>query len=111
VSVRELLAKCRLEVLNGNLSPTRTGEIAAQLSALLSNICEEIREREMAFNAVYSKHLDDCGKANRAAIKAKLTPEYGHLREAQDTEKVTTEMIRSLRRLQDTQRVEMHLAR
>ena len=109
MSVRELLAKCRLEVLNGNLSPTRTGEIAAQLSALLGNITDEIRDREMAYNAVYSNLLDECGKANRAEIKAKLTPEYGHLRTAQDAEKVTLEMVRSLRRLQETQGNEMRL--
>lgn len=111
MSVRELLAKCRLEVLNGGLTPTRTGEIAAQLSALLGNITDEIRDAEMAYNATYSHALDECGKANRAEIKAKLTPEYSRLREASDAEKVTLEMVRSLRRLQETQTNEMRLSR
>lgn len=111
MSVRELLAKARREVINGNLTPTRTGELAAQLSALLGNVTDEIRDAEMAYNAVFAKCLDDCGKANRAEIQAKLTEEYRRLREANDTEKVTLEMVRSLRRLQDTQSNEMRLAR
>lgn len=111
MSVRDLLARIRREVINGGLTPTRTGEIAAQLSALLGNIGDECREAEMAYNGVYARLLDEHGKANRAQIKAKLTPEYARLLEANNAEQVTLEMIRSLRRLQETANNEMRLAR
>jgi hypothetical protein len=111
VSVRDLIARIRREVINGGLTPTRTGEIAAQLSALLGNICDEIRDAEMAYNAKVAELLDELGKANRAEMKGKLTPEYLRLREAEDTEKVTQQMILSLRKLQDTANNEMRLQR
>lgn len=111
MSVRELLAKARIEVINGNLTPIRTGELAAQLSALLGNIGDEQRGAEMAYNRVFAQCLDEHGKANRAEIAARLTPEYERLIEARNAEKVTLEMVRSLRRLQDTQSNEMRLAR
>ena len=111
MSVRDLLAKIRREVIAGNLTPARTGEVAAQLSALLGNIGDELRAAEMAYNAIYAQLLDEVGKANRAEIKAKLTPEYERLLEAKSAEHVTLEMIRSLRRLQDTHINEMRLSR
>ena len=111
MSVRDLLARIRREVINGGLTPTRTGELAAQLSALLGNIGDELRASEMAYNAVYARMLDEVGKANRAQIKAKLTPEYERLLEAKAAEQTTVEMIRSLRRLQDTANNEMRLQR
>lgn len=111
MSVRELIARLRREVIAGNLTPTRTGEVAAQLSALLGNVSDEIRDAEMAYNVVCARLLDELGKANRAEMKGRLTPEYGRLREAKDTHEVTVEMIRSLRRLQETYSVEMRLQR
>jgi len=111
VSVREMLAALRKEVLAGELTPTRAGEIATELSALLGNIASEIREADMAYNQVYARELDTEKKANRAKIRAELTDEYRRKREAHDLHMVTVEMIRSLRKLQDTIRDEMRLAR
>lgn len=111
MSVRDLITKIRREVIAGGLSDLRVGEVAAQLSALLGNIDEEGRAAEMAYNRIFAKCLDEHEKVNRAEVQAKLTPEYERLREAQGTEKVTLEMIRSLRRLQDTAREQMRLQR
>lgn len=110
-SVRSLIATVRAEVIKGGLTPSRTGEIAAQLSALLGNISEEMRDAEMAYNGVVARLLDDLGKANRAQMKGKLTPEYARLYEAKAAHADTLEMVRSLRRLQDTYRAEMGLQR
>jgi len=111
VSVRELVDKARMEVLAGELQPIRVGELASELSALLGNIFQEIREADMAFNAVYAACLDQEGKANRAKIRAELTPEYQRKREAHDYHAVTLELVRSLRKLQDSQIGEMRLSR
>ena len=111
MSVRELVDKARMEVLAGELQPIRVGELASELSALLGNIFQEIREADMAFNAVYAACLDQEGKANRAKIRAELTPEYQRKREAHDYHAVTLELVRSLRKLQDSQIGEMRLSR
>ena len=111
MTIRDMLARLRSEVIAGDLSPARAGEIATQLSALLGNVTQEIREADMAYNAVFAKCLDEEGKANRARIRAELTQEYLRKREAHDLQLVTVEMVRSLRKMQDTFRDEMRLAR
>lgn len=110
-SVRTLVDDARREILAGDLGPARAGEIATQLSALLGNISTEIRDADMAYNVVFAKCLDECGKANRAKIRAELSEEYARKREAHDLHMVAVEMIRSLRKLQDTFREEMRLQR
>jgi hypothetical protein len=110
-TVRELVHGYQREVLRGGLTPTRYGEIASELAALLGNIAEEIRDADMAYNAIYAEWLDREQKANRAKIRAELTEEYRRKREAHDCHMVTLEMIRSLRKLQDSVREEMRLTR
>jgi hypothetical protein len=110
-SVRSLLERIRQEVLAGNLTPTRTGEVATQLSALLGNIAAEIRAADMAYNRKLAELLQQEGKANRARMLAENTGEYLRKREAHDWHMVTLEMIRSLRKQADTERDQMRLAR
>jgi hypothetical protein len=111
VSVRDLLATIRREVIAGKVTPTRAGELAMQLSALLGNISDEICVAEMAYNEVYSNKFDELGKASHAEIKAKLTDEYKRLIEVKGAKEATTEMVWSLRKMQDTFRAEMQLQR
>ena len=111
MTVRDMVTKIRIEVREGGLTPIRAGELATELSSLLGNIAEEITDADMAYNAVYAQHLDAEGKANRAKIRAELTPEYRRKREAHDAHLVAVEMMRSLRKLQDTMREEMRLQR
>lgn len=110
-SVRDLVNTIRNEVRDTEVSPERAAILATQLSALLGNIAAEIRDADMAFNGVYARELDTEKKANRAKIRAELTPEYRRKREAHDLHMVAVEMVRSLRKLQDTYREEMRLAR
>ena len=111
MTVRELFTKIRDEVRIGELQPARAAVLASQLSALLGNISEEILEADVAFNVVYARELDKEGTANRAKIRAELTGEYRRKRQAHDMHLVAVEMIRSLRKLQDTYRDEMRLTR
>lgn len=111
LSVRDLVNTIRNEVRTGDVQPARAADLAAQLSALLGNIAAEIRDADMVFNVVYARELDAEKKANRAKIRAELTPEYMRKREAHDLHMVAVEMVRSLRKLQDTYREEMRLQR
>lgn len=110
-SVRDLVNGIRNEVRAGELLPGRAADLAAQLSALLGNISAEIRKADMAFNVVYLRCLSEHKAANRARVHAEVTPEYQEKREANDLFKVAVEMIRSLRKLQDTYREEMRLTK
>lgn len=111
MSVRELVNSIRNEVRDTDLTPERASVLCAQLSALLGNILAEVREADMAFNKVLAQCLDAEKKANRARIQAELSPEYARKREAHDLQTVSVEMVRSLRKLQDTYREEMRLSR
>lgn len=110
MTVREMVDSARREVLTGGLTAVRTAEIHTMLAALLGNILEEIREADMDFNSVYATCLDQEGKANRAKIRAELTPEYRRKREAHDYHAVTTELIRSLKKMQSAIETEMRMA-
>ena len=111
MTVRDMVNAIRDDVRDGDLTPTQAGEYASRLSALLGNIAEEIRDADMAFNAVFAKCLDEEAKANRAKIRAELTEEYRRKREAHDFHMVTLEMVRSLRKLTDAAIAEARLQR
>lgn len=111
MSVRDLVNTIRNEIRDSEVSPERAAILATQLSALLGNIAAEIRKADMVFNGIYAKCLDEEQKANRAKIRAEGTDEYLAKREAHDLHMVTVEMVRSLRKLQDTYREEMRLSR
>ena len=81
----------------GELYPQRAAKILTELSAMLGNICDQIRTTDI----VYNKKLLECykkeEKANRAKILAETTQEYSDKMEARDTKEVVMEMIRSLK--------------
>lgn len=109
MTVRDMVTKLRVEARQPGLTPIRAAEIAVELSSLLGNISEEITDAVLAYNAVFAGYLDSEGKANRAKIRAELSPEYRRKREAEDTDRVAVELVRSLRKLQDTYREEMRM--
>lgn len=98
-TVRDMVNEIRDEVRRGGLTPSRAGELASELSALLGNIGEEIRDADMAYNARFAMCLDEAGSAARAKVRAETTEEYRRKREAHDFHMVTLEMVRSLRKL------------
>jgi hypothetical protein len=111
VSVRELIGGIRKEVIAGNVSPARAGDLAAQLSALLGNITDEVLEAEMAYNAKLVNLLAEHEAKARAEVYAKSTEEYRRLRGAEGMHTDTLEMVRSLRKVQDTYRAEIGATR
>lgn len=110
-TARGLIEAYRLELRDEDLSPSRAAEVLQRLTALLGNVLSEIREAEASYNLVLLNALDTDEAANRATIRAKITPEYARSREAQDTHKVLLEMIRSLKVVLKSQQEEMRLSR
>lgn len=96
-TVTEMVLEIQAEILNNELYPQRAAELLTKLSALMGNILEEIRVRDVEYNKVLLKHLESEEKANRAKIRAEVSPEYEAKRKAQNIRDVTEEMIRSLK--------------
>ena len=97
MNIREIIKGIQEEVAKSDLLPGRAVELLNQLSALIGNINDFIRERDLAYSRVLLKCLDSEEKANRAKIMAETTPEYLAKREARDTKELSLEMIRSLK--------------
>jgi hypothetical protein len=109
VTVRSLVKSAQREIAAGNLLPLRAAELLTQLTALLGNVAEEIREADLDYARVLLVHLESEEAANRAKIRAETTPEYQRKREARDTRELVLELIRSLKYLLKTQQEEMRM--
>jgi len=98
MTIRKIISQIQKEVLEiDDLIAPRAAEIVAQLSSLLGNCNDEIRKRDIEYNHVLLKCLEGDKKANRAKIKAEISPEYEAAREAKDTKELVVEIIRGLK--------------
>jgi hypothetical protein len=77
----------------------------------MGNTNDEIREADAAYATVLLTCLNTEEKANRAKIRAEISPEYARKREARDTKELVLELVRSLRHYLRCLQEEMRLAR
>lgn len=96
-SIRQMLGEYQSEILKGDLSPKRAGEILIELSSLIGNLNDRIRTADMKFNKVLMDCYNKEAKANRAKILAEISPEFEAKRIARDTKELTMEMIKTLK--------------
>lgn len=85
------------ELANKELLTERAAELLIRLSALLGNLNDTILQSDIAYNRILLKYLEEEKKANRARIKANITPEYELMKKAKNAEKVVLEIIRNLK--------------
>lgn len=112
MTVRERIKAAQIEVRDsGDLPPARASQLLMELTALLGNVSEEIRQADAAYAAVLLHELETSEKANRARIKAETSPEYQRKQEARNLRELTQEMIGSLKYFLRAQEAEMRLAR
>ncbi len=97
MTIRELINQYQTEVKNGNLMPDRAAEIMTEVASILGNINDQITKCDMEYNQVLLNCLETEKSANKAKIKAGITNEYKAMRDARNTEKSATELIRSLK--------------
>jgi len=97
MTIRELIKNKQDEILEGDLLPGRASEILIELSALLGNINDEIRTRDVLYSKVLLGFLESEEKANRAKIKAETTEEYENKCRARDAKELALELIRGLK--------------
>ena len=96
-SIRELVKERQVEVKSTDLQIGRASEILKELSAIIGNCNDEIRVADVEYSRVLLAYYETEEKANRAKIKAEVTPEYIRRREARDTKELVIEMINSLK--------------
>lgn len=111
VTVRGMVGEIHREVLGGELHPARARELLMRLSALTSNVLEEIKLADAAYAIVLLAWLDTEKKANRARILAETSGEYQRKQEARNTREVVQEMGRALKYYLRSQEEEARLSR
>ena len=111
MTIREMIHGYQKEIRDSDLQPERAAELLTKLTALMGNTNDEIREADAAYAVVLLKCLDTEEKANRAKIRAEISPEYQRKREARDTKELVLELVRSLRHYLRCLQEEMRLAR
>ncbi len=94
-----------------DLLPDRAAELLTKLTALIGNCNDEIREADALYASVLLGYLDTETKANRATIRAEISPEYQRKREARDTKELAVELARSLKYFLKAKQDELQLSR
>jgi hypothetical protein len=109
-TIRGMIRDIQTEVRDTkDLSPDRASDLLVQLTALYGNVLDEVRQADAAYSAVLLAKLNGDEAAARAKIRAQVSPEYQRAREAKDTEKLSLELIRSLKSFIRLKQEEMKL--
>jgi len=111
VSVRERITVIQKNLRDGALTPDMARESLVILTALLGNVNDEQRHADHEYKLVLLGCLQGDEAANRARIRAEVTPQYQRAREAKDTAALTIEMIRSCKSYLRSLDEEMRLSR
>jgi hypothetical protein len=110
-TVRERIRGIQKHLGEGALTPDLARESLVHLTALLGNCNDEQRHADHEYKLVLLGCLQGDEAANRARIRAEVTPQYQRSREAKDTVDLVVEMIRSCKVYLRSLDEEMRLAR
>lgn len=112
MTIRERIKAIQKSLREGALTPDLARESLVQLTAMLGNCNDEYRDADHEFKLVLLGCLQGDEAANRARIRAEVTPQFQRAREAKDTVTLVVEMIRScksyLRSLDEEMRLSGH---
>jgi hypothetical protein len=111
VSIRERIREIQKHLRDGALTPDMARESLVTLTALMGNVNDELREADHEYKLVLLGCLQGDEAANRARIRAEVTPQYQRAREAKDTQALVVEMIRSCKSYLRSLDEEMRLSR
>lgn len=106
-----MVKEIQTELRPGDVVPSRAREMLMTLSSLYGNCLKECAATESAYKRVLVEFLDSEKKANRATMRAELSPEYDTWKEAKITETIVLESSRSLKVILKSIEEEMRLAR
>jgi hypothetical protein len=111
MTIRERIKAIQASLRDGAITPAMARESLVQLTALLGNVTDEQRAADHEYKLVLHGCLQGDEAANRARIRAEVTPQYQRSREAKDTADLVVEMIRSCKVYLRSLDEEMRLSR
>ena len=111
MTVRDRIKAIQRDILAGAVTPEQSRQWLITLTALLGNVTDEQRLADHEYKLVLLGCLQGDEAANRARIRAEVTPQYQRAREAKDTADLVLEMIRSCKVFTRSLDEEMRLAR
>lgn len=112
MTVREMVRAYQREIQQADdLLPDRAADLLMKLTSLLGNCADEIRAADSEYGVTLLHFLDTEKKANRARIRAEISPEYRRKQEARDTKELVVELARSLKYFLRAKSDELQLAR
>lgn len=97
MNTRELIEKIQVEVITGDITPSRAGELVAQLSSLLGNVNVALNSLQMVYNKKLAEILKEQKTVTKAHIIAETTKEYEQLLDLKGIREMVMEMIRSMK--------------
>jgi hypothetical protein len=95
MTIRERIHSIQVSLRDDSLTPALARQAVVNLTALLGNVNDEVRQAEHDYKLVLLGCLQGDEAANRARIRAEVTPQYERFREAKDTAQLVLEMTRS----------------
>ena len=95
LTVRERIKAIQAQLGTGTITPEGARTALVQLTSLLGNVHDEQRAADHDYKLVLLGCLQGDEAANRARIRAEVTPQFQRAREARDTAVLVVEMIRS----------------
>ena len=111
MSIRERIKAIQSKLGTGNVTPELVRDSLVTLTSLLGNVNDELRAADHEYKLVLLGCLQSDEAANRARIRAEVTPQHQRAREAKDTAALVVEMIRSCKSYLRSLDEEMRLSR
>ena len=111
MTIRARVKAIQTQIGQESVAPEIVRQSLLTLTALLGNVNAEQREADHEYKLVLLGCLQGDEAANRARIRAEVTPQYQRAREAKDTHELVTEMIRSCKTYLKSLDTEMSLSR
>lgn len=111
MSIRERIREIQKNLRDGALTPDMARESLVQLTALMGNVHDEQRDADHEYKLVLLGCLQSDEAANRARIRAEVTPQFQRAIEAKHTAALVVEMIRSCKAYLRSLDEEMRLQR
>ena len=110
-SVRDRIKAIQRDILAGAVTPEQSRQWLITLTALLGNVTDEQRVADHDYKLVLLGCLQGDEAANRARIRAEVTPQFQRAEEAKHTAQLVLEMIRSCKVYLRSLDEELRLAR
>lgn len=96
-TVRDLIKDIQGEVRSTELHPERASELLNQLSSLLGNVNDQLKDKQMDYNKALLVIIEDSKTVAKARLVGETTQEYEELLSIKGTKELVLEMIRSLK--------------